>query len=66
MGLDTSDSKWRRLAATKTLYDLREEFKASEEEKLRARTLTLTEMIDEIKKNTKDEWLLDVYNYYNY
>ena len=66
MGLDSSDSKWRRLAATKTLYDLREEFKLEESNGAKAKVDTLTEIINEIKKKTKDSWLLDVYNYYNY
>ncbi|MEM6965539.1 MAG: M1 family aminopeptidase [Bacteroidota bacterium] len=74
MGLDTTDSKWRRLAATKTLRDLRDEYQLDLDENtdekkgalLSGKINTLTKVIDEIKAGTKDKWLLDVYNYYQY
>ena len=74
MGLDSNDSKWRRLSAMKTLNDLRDEFRATadgnadgkKKEILSAKINTLTEMINEVKGKTKDSWLLDVYNYYQY
>ncbi len=74
MGLNTNDSKWRRLSATKTLNDLRDEFRGladgnadgKKKEILNGKINTLTEMINEVKGKTKDAWLLDVYNYYQY
>ncbi len=74
MAMDKSDSKWKRLAAAKTLHEIREEYKISvgelldEKDKtvLNGRISTLTKMIDGIKSSTKDKWLLDVYNYYQY
>ena len=75
MGMDSNDSKWRRLSATKTLNDLREEYRNALNEKnadgkmeefLNERIIKLTEMIDEVKSKTKSRWLLDVYGNYRY
>ena len=75
MGLDSSASKWRRFSATKTLNDLREEYGIALKEKnvdgkmkgfLNKRIKKLTEMIEEVKSNTKNEWLLEGYEYYQY
>ncbi len=75
IGLDSKDSKWRRFSATKTLSDLREEYQIALNEKnadgtmkgfLNRRIKKLTEMIEEVKSNTKNEWLLEGYEYYQY
>jgi hypothetical protein len=75
IGLDSNDSKWRRFSATKTLSDLREEYRIALDEKnadgnmkefLNKRIKKLTEMIDEVKSKTKSEWLLESYEYYQY
>jgi aminopeptidase N len=75
IGLDSNDSKWRRFSATKTLNDLREEYRIALDEKnadgnmkefLNKRIKKLTEMIDEVKSKTKSEWLLESYEYYQY
>ncbi|MFK8010031.1 MAG: M1 family aminopeptidase [Saprospiraceae bacterium] len=75
IGLDSNDSKWRRFSAIKTLNDLREEYRIALNEKngdvkmkgfLNKRIKKLTEMIEEVKSNTKNEWLLEGYEYYQY
>lgn len=75
MGMDSSDSKWRRFSATKTLNDLREDYRVALNEKnidkkmevfLNNRIKKLTEMIDEVKSKTTNEWLLEGYEYYQY
>ncbi|HFC01191.1 MAG TPA: M1 family peptidase [Phaeodactylibacter sp.] len=74
IALNTDESKWLRVSGTKTLNDLREDYKIemndtadkARKELLVKRVDVLTKMIEEIKSNTKDTWLLDVYNYYQY
>ena len=75
IGLDSNDSKWRRFSATKTLSDLREEYRIALNEKnvdgktnglLNKKIKNLTEMIDEVKSKTKSKWLLESYEYYQY
>ncbi len=75
IGMDVNDSRWRRLSATKTLNDLREECRIAlndnnadgkKKEFLNKRIKNLTEMIDEVKSKTKSEWLMEYYEYYQY
>lgn len=75
MGMNSNDIKWRRLSATKTLNDLREDYRITLNEKdadkkmtefLNKRIEKLTEMIDEVKLKTKSRWLLDAYKNYRY
>jgi len=75
IGLDSNDSKWRRFSSTKTLNDLREEYRIALSEKnadgkrkvfLNKRIKKLTEMIDEVKSKTENKWLLETYEYYRY
>lgn len=73
IALDAKNVKWRRFAATKTLNDLREEYQIALDDKnnngkgfLNKRIKKLTEMIEEIKTETKNEWLLEGYEYYQY
>ena len=73
--MNSNDIKWRRLSATKTLNDLREDYRITLNEKdadkkmtefLNKRIEKLTEMIDEVKLKTKSRWLLDAYKNYRY
>jgi len=69
------DSNWRRVSATKSLNEIRTVFKQGMEEDsvdantksiLEKRVGDLTKMVDAIKAQTTDKWLLDIYEYYNY
>ena len=69
------DSNWRRVSATKSLNEIRSVFKQGMEEDgvdantksiLEKRVGDLTKLIDGIKAQTEDKWLMDIYEYYNY